>query len=124
MNSSLVLRVGYLKKDLINLLKLDLKPGEIVLLPGGIKHIRRKRKQIYLGYITKIPEIIDKPDYIGKNPKYSNSVEFIKKINKNVLVAIRPNNKGILNVATMFEVTDSKISRMLKYSRIFSFYIL
>ena len=118
MNSNFVLRVGYLKKDVINLLKLDFKPGEIVLLPGGIKHIRKKRKQFYLGYITKIPEIIDKPDYVGTNPKYSNSIEFIKKINTYVLVAIRPNNKGVLNVVTMFEVTDSKVSKMLKYSRI------
>ena len=117
MNAKLVLRVGYLNKDVIDILKVNLKLREVFLLPGGIKHIRRKRKQIYLGYITKIPEIIEKPDYIGTNPKYPNSIEFIKKINEYILVAVRSNNNGILNVVTMFKVTDSKVSNMVKHNR-------
>lgn len=39
---SLSVRGGYLKKSIIDLLNVKLNPGEIKLLPGGIKHIRKK----------------------------------------------------------------------------------
>lgn len=35
-----------------------------------------------------IPEIINVPDYIGVNPKEPNSIELVKVIEKDVLVAI------------------------------------
>lgn len=116
---SLSVRVGYLKKNIINLLNIELNPGEIKLLPGGIKHIRGKRPGCFDKYLSKISSIISKPDYIGSNPKYPNSVEYIKKIEENVLVAIRLNNKkSILCVATMYPITDSKIKRMVIKNRI------
>ena len=44
--------------------------------------------------------------------------EFIKKIDENILVAIRLDDIEGLCVATMYDVTDSKIVIMLKYGRI------
>ena len=116
---SLSVRVGYLEKSIIDLLSVELNPGEIKLLPGGIKHIRKKRPDCFDKYLGKISSIISKPDYIGSNPKYLNSIEYIKKIEENILVAVRLDNKKcILCVATMYQVTDSKINRMLKKNRI------
>ena len=112
------IRVGYLKKEIIDLLKINLKPGEIKLLSGGIKHIRKRRTNCFNSYINKIPDIIKSPDYIGTNPKYLKSVEYIKKIDKNILVAVRLSPYGCLSVATMYEITESKILSMLSYGRI------
>jgi hypothetical protein len=120
MIAALVLKVGYLKKSIIDKLKINLNPGEIYLLQGGLKHIERKRKNFFQEYINLLPDVIKNPDYIGTNPKYKNSVEFIKKVKKNVLVAIRSNEFGTLSVVTMFEVTNAKINRMLKHNRIFN----
>ena len=112
------IKVGYLKKEIIDLLKINLKPGEIKLLSGGIKHIRKRRTNCFNSYINKIPDIIKSPDYIGTNPKYLKSVEYIKKIDKNILVAVRLSTYGGLSVATMYEITESKILSMLSYDRI------
>ena len=110
--------VGFLEQYIIELLDLELKPGEIKLLHGGIKHIKKRRLDCYNNYKDKIPEIIKIPDYVGTHPKYLNSVEFIKNIDENILVAIRLDDIEGLCVATMYDVTDSKIVVMLKYGRI------
>jgi len=65
MNIAIEIKVEYLKKSIIDLLGVKLKPGEIKLLPGGIKHIRKKRKKCFNNYFNKIPNIIKNPDYIG-----------------------------------------------------------
>lgn len=119
MTAALILKVGYLKKDIIKKLKINLNPGEIYLLPGGVKHIEKKRKDFFQENMNDLPRIIKVPDYIGTNPKYENSVEFIKKLKRNILVAIRSNGYGTLSVVTMYEITDAKVNRMLKHKRIF-----
>jgi hypothetical protein len=118
MNSSDENVVGFLELHIIKLLNLELEPGEIRLLHGGIKHIKDRRLDCYNKYKDKIPEIIKNPDYIGTHPKYLNSVEFIKKVGDNILVVIGQNYTKNLCVITMYDVTDSKIVTMLKYGRI------
>ena len=116
---SLSIRVGYLKKNIIDLINVELNPGEIKLLPGGIKHIKKKRPDCFNKYLSEIPSIISKPDYIDSNPKYPNSIEYIKKIEENVLIAVRlDSKKSILCIATMYPVTNSKIKRMVSKNRI------
>ena len=116
---SLSIRVGYLEKSIIDLINVELNPGEIKHLPGGIKHIKKKRPDCFDKYLSEIPSIISKPDYIGSNPKYPNSIEYIKKIEENVLVAVRLNSKkSILCITTMYPVTNSKIKRMVSKNRI------
>jgi len=115
----LSIRVGYLEKSIIDLIKVKLSPGEIKLFSGGIKHIRKKRPDFFDKYLSEIPSIISRPDYIGSNPKYPNSIEYIKKIEENVLVAVRlDNKKSVLSIATMYPITESKIKRMVIKNRI------
>ncbi len=118
MNSNRKNIVGYLKSDIIKLLNLEISPGEIKLFYGGIKHIKNRRLDCFKNYKDKIPEIIRTPDYVGTHPKYLNSVEYIKKMNTNILVAVRSDEFRGLYVATMYDITDSKIIKMLKYGRI------
>ena len=118
MSIKIEIKVGYLERKIIDILDIDLKPGEIKLLPGGIKHICRKRLDCFNKYFSRIPEIIKSPDYVGVNPKYQNSIEYIKEFTDNILVAIRLQDSGSFSVVTMFYVTDSKISSMLRYGRI------
>ena len=52
---SLSIRVGYLEKSIIDLINVELNPGEIKHLPGGIKHIKKKRPDCEKEYV--LPEI-------------------------------------------------------------------
>lgn len=62
----------------------------------------------------RIPEIIAHPDYIGRHPN-GRSLEYIKRIDGNVLVAVRLCDK--LNVRTMFVIKDSKLKNYLNAGR-------
>jgi hypothetical protein len=117
-NSSNKNIVGFLKQEIIDLLSIELKAGDIRLFPGSVKHIKKRRLNCYKRHKNKIPEIINTPDYVGTSPKYPNSVKFIKKYNDNILVAIRLENLKGLCVVTMYDVTESKIVNMLKHNRI------
>ena len=111
-------KVGLLKQEVINTLKVNLLPAEIYLLMGGIKHIRNKRQTCFKNHLNEIPEIIKNPEYIGTNPRYPNSVEFLKEIRGiNVLVAISINSQKVLQVSTMYTVTSSKLATMIEHNR-------
>jgi len=121
MDINFELVVGFLEQNIIDILGVDLKPGVIKLLPGGIKHIRKKRLTYFEDYINKVPEIIKTPDYVGTNPKYANSVEYVKKYTDNILVAVRLECFTTLCVVTLYDITDSKIATMIEHGRIIEF---
>ena len=60
-----------------------------------------------------IPEIIDKPDYLGVR-KNDFSIQFIKRYSDNMLVAVRRGNKGKLLLRTMYTITESQLSNYLR----------
>jgi len=112
-------RVGLLKQKVIDILSVNLLPAEIFLLWGGIKHIKNKRLVCFKNHLNDIPEIIKNPEYVGTNPKYPDSVEFLKEIRGiNILVAVTQNSQKILQISTMYDVTPSKLANMLSYNRI------
>jgi hypothetical protein len=112
------LKVGFLKQEIIDLLNLKIQPGEIRLLSGGTKHIKKKHVNCFNNYFLEIPEIIKNPDYVGTNPKYLGSIEYIKKLKDIVLIAVRLNRSKNLIIFTMYEITDSKIINMINSGRI------
>ncbi len=63
--------------------------------------------------VEMIPEIIKNPDVIGVREK-DNSIQFIKEIENNILVAIRLNTKGNLSFRTMYPITDSQKENYIK----------
>ncbi len=111
-------KVGLLKQKVIDILSVNLLPAEIFLLWGGIKHIKNKRLICFKNHLNDIPEIIKNPEYIGTNPKYPDSVEFLKEMGGvNILVAVSQNLQGILQIATMYDVTSSKLATMIEHNR-------
>ena len=85
---------------------------------GLPSHMKKHGHAHCIKYLDKIPEILKKPDYIGKNSKEENSVEFIKKYDGNILVAIKLDKTGdYLYVASMYELKESKLMRRLNSGR-------
>lgn len=94
-----------------------IKSYDIVMWDDRIDHISKHRMNFsdiydFDDYVEKIPEIINSPDYIGIRSK-DNSLQFIKKYNDNILVAVRINTSGNLSFRTFYPVTDSQINNYI-----------
>jgi len=110
--------VGKLKQEYIDALKISLPCAEIYMYPGAIKHLKKKHNEDFKKYFHSIPEIIEKPDYIGVNPKEPNSIELVKVIEKDVLVAVKLDPSGYLYFSSMYELTPSKVPKRLASGRL------
>jgi hypothetical protein len=81
--------VGQLTQELIDIMGLNISETDIVLWKDRIKYFEKHKKDFeseedYKKHVSKLPEIIQNPDYIGEHPT-KNSIEFIKKIDELML---------------------------------------
>lgn len=76
-----------------------------------------------LKYYDNIENIINNPDYIGKNPNEKEvSFECVKILDDNLLVAVKLDKKrSYFYVASFYEITESKLKSMLKSGRLKKF---
>ncbi len=75
-------KVGEYKGEYNDVLNIKLPSVSIYVSKGLKKHVRYRHGDC-LSYINKIPDIINHPDYIGKNPNEPNSIELVKIYNDN-----------------------------------------
>lgn len=96
----------------------ELPCGPIYQSVGLRVHIM-KRHPDEIDNIGLVPAIISQPDYIGKNPNEPNSIELVKALGANVMVCIKLDvNDGYLFVASVFEISESKLRRRLNSGRL------
>lgn len=105
--------VGTLRQDIIDLLKLELPAGNILINPGAIKHMK-----IFKQYFQSIPDIISNPDYVGINPTEPNSVELVKVFSDNILVAIKLDRWGNLSFSSIYDIKPGKLENRLASGRL------
>ncbi len=120
-----LLKVGKYSGKFNDILGTDIKELEIYRSKGLPAHIVKRKHFKCLKYIDFIPEMIEKPDYIGINPNENDSsIEIIKRYKDNVLIGIKLDTDGdYLYVSTMHEIQESKIERRLHSGRIKEFNI-
>ena len=88
-------KVGFLSKNIINYVGANLPEKEIILTKEVDTHIKNSHPNDYI-YLNNIEDIINFPDYVGINSKHPNSMEFIKIMGDNILVAVRlSDNNGV-----------------------------
>ncbi len=110
--------VGIYNSLFNKLLGITLPCGKIYQSSGLHKHISSRHPDC-LKYLNSIPDIIDCPDYIGINPHEPKSIELVKKYDSNVLVGIKLDlNENYLYVASLYEISDSKVKRRLHGGRL------
>lgn len=63
-------------------------------------------------------DIISNPDYAGIHPSEPDSIELVKILNENVLVAIKLDPKGYLYLSSMYALTPSKVPKRIKNGRL------
>ncbi len=117
-----VYNIGKLTSDIIEILDIELNEADILISDDKIKYTEKhisdyENYQQYKEMTEKAPEIIAKPDYVGVHPK-GQSIEFIKKLDKNILVAVRISNKNNMWVKSIYPITDSKLNIYIKSGRV------
>lgn len=121
-NSTKVFELGTLDKEIIDLLNLNTIEGKILLSSDRIKHIKKHEKD-YSSYeefkkcTESAIEILQYPDFVGIHPD-GDSIQYVKEISKNVLVAVRINNTGKNWVKSIYPISDSKLEGYLNSGRL------
>lgn len=70
--------IGFIKKEVIDLLGLDISPNTPVYIgETNLAHIKSRHPYEYEKYLPDIGFIINSPDYVGLSPK-DNSILFVK----------------------------------------------
>jgi hypothetical protein len=114
--------VGEITKEISDII--DFKKGNVFISNGAIKHIKRKHshelsEKVLKNLIKTIEEIIKNPDLVGKHPKKKDSIEFVKRIDDNILLAIKTDKvNNYLYVSTLFPIKESKIKSRLHSGRL------
>lgn len=116
--------VGCIDKKISDLANIEYQ-GNVYAAPGVIKHIKRRHKnelsrEILDNIIDTIKVVLKQPEYVGcHNKKVGQGIEFIKKVDDNILVATELDIKeGYLYIASMYPIKQAKIDIRLNSGRI------
>lgn len=111
-------KVGKYNGEYDSLLGITLPQYDIYISDGLAVHVGAKHKAC-LPYLANIQEIIEHPDYVGKNPSEPDSIELVKVYSDNIQIGIKlDSSSGYLYVATLFDIKQSKIERRLYSGRL------
>lgn len=100
---------------------LELPCGPIYQSPGVSVHVQGHHPNC-VKYLSHLSEIISAPDYIGHNQKEPDSIELVKNLGENILVAVKLDKKdGYLYVASLYDISQGKIDRRLSSGRLKKF---
>ena len=94
-------------------------PTSIYQTDGLRTHVRRRHPECE-GYLSRLPDIISNPDYIGRSPNESlNSFELVKTFDQNVQIGIKLDSGGdYWYVSTLYVITTDKLNHRLQSGRL------
>lgn len=118
-----LLKVGKYNPKFNDILNIEMKELDIYRSKGLPAHMLKRKHYKCLKYIDYIPDIIEKPDYIGINPNEQGmSIELVKRYRDNVMIGIKLDTDGeYLYVSTVHNIQESKIPRRLHSGRLKEF---
>lgn len=105
--------VGILSKEIINKFNLNMKETKICFSDDKILYTKKhecnfKNYNEYKKCVEATPDIIEEPDYVAVHPN-GKSIEYIKKIDQVMLVAVRIKPYGKLWVKSVFPISQAKL---------------
>ena len=123
-DSSYLECIGILDIGRINqLLRMNLRSGKVFAHNGVVEHIHSHHGLVFSMHQDSISRFIERPFYVGRNPRESESIELYDKHNQ-VLTAIkRDPTRGYLFLASMYVLEDweTKIHDRLQCRRVRKF---
>lgn len=114
-----ITNVGRIKKEIaLNLNIKEYANKNIVIVSTRKSHMKKHRAEFvdFEKTYAYIPKIIERADYVGLHPD-GKSLQYIKKTDKNVLVAV----SLVINeckVKTMYTITERKLKNYLASGRL------
>lgn len=116
-NGFKTIKIGVLTKEIITLLKLNRDECDIILWEDRFQYIEKhkadfKTEDDYYKHIAQIPDVIENPDYVGIHPG-KNSIEYIKKIDELMIVAVRIKQTGSLAFRSAYPLTEKQLQDYL-----------
>ena len=106
-------------KEIYNKLTGSTLPCRSIFQSDGLSTHIRKRHPECIPYLKDISDILSSPDYIGVNPNESMSVEYVKRLDVNLLVAVKLDvQNNYLYVASMYNISEGKIARRVHSGRL------
>ena len=121
-NGKSKIKIGELTQEIIKLLGINRKPCNIVMWSERLKYTEKHKvnfntEEEYKEAIKNIPNIIKKPDYVGLHPS-DNSIQYIKQVNKLMLVGIRLKSEGEISYRTAYPITESQLKDYIRKGRV------
>jgi hypothetical protein len=84
--------IGKIARELVDYYQLPCENLEVKLLPGVVKHLKKRGHwRDFLKYYKDLPKILSKPDFAGQNKREPGTLELYKVMNDQVLIAIKMN---------------------------------
>lgn len=92
------------------------KDKTIALYDDRINHIERHREDftdpLFLDIVFRdLSLIVSNPDFISEDKK-NNSLQIVKKMEDNVLVAVRISSGPILKIKTIYPINETKYNKL------------
>jgi len=111
--------VGRLENRVISALNLSIAETDIVMWYDRVAYCRKHRASYasdaeYEFCINKIPDILANPDYVAKRPN-SESIDYIKRIDKLMIVAVRVKDNGPFMVRSAYPLNEEQLSDYLTH---------
>lgn len=117
-NKPMIQRIGNIRVEILDILNLTIENRQIVIYPGAVRHIKKRHPHAFKVYFSKIPEVIESPDYVGMSSQDPKRIELIKKYKDSILVALKLDEDSNLFVSSMYIIEENKIDKRLTYGRL------
>lgn len=114
--------IGKLNRFVIGKLELNMEEKDILIGADKISYAEKHMHKFsdfaeYKKHIEAAPYIIQNPEYIGKHPD-GQSIEYIRKVDDLMLVAVKVKPHGFLWVKSIFPITESKLEYYKRSGRV------
>lgn len=110
-------KIGEINLNIINALELLTSEGTGLFIgEANINHMKAKHPQDYEKYFDKLELILEKPDYVGKNPK-DGSLEYVKTFiekEEHVKVAVRVSKNDTHFVRSLYVLNSNRVNNFIQ----------
>ena len=110
--------IAHISKKVIDALGLDITENTPIYLgKSNIEHMKQKHSADYDEYGDVIADILNQPEYVGKNPK-DDSIEYVREYKRNndefVKVAVRISLKGRYYARSLYVLSANRARNFIR----------
>ena len=110
--------IAHISKKVIDALGLDITENTPIYLgESNIKHMKQRHSADYDEYGDVIADILNQPEYVGKNPK-DDSIEYVREYKRAndefVKVAVRISLKGRYYARSLYVLSANRVRNFIR----------